>query len=557
MSKRLFSISDNHNIKHICLLIAFFCLSYLLTLGCRELTVPDETRYGEIPREMINNSSWFNPRLNGVHYFEKPGLGYWIHAASIMICGENNFAIRLPSALSAGFTALLLYLTAGPYGLLSAFIFLSCLGGFCIGNFALLDSLFSFFLTSAIITFYLATEQQAGNKYEKIFLISAGLFCGAAFLTKGFLAFLIPVISLGAYLIWQKRYFDLLRMGLLPIAVSLLLILPWAFATHLKEPDFWRFFFWNEHVRRFISENAQHNRPFWFFLVVAPIMCLPWTFTIPTAIAGLRDKFPKLSDPDNIIKMSLCWLGMPFIFFSISKGKLPTYILPCLPPFAILMASGLTHSLSKRNNRLFNRGIEISMIFAIILLFCFAYLHFHGYGKIHHVYDKSWKSLMFTNTIIFFLLVCTWARKTESRQNKIILFSLSPLLFFTTLNLLIPEQTIISKSPGILLRRNKDHIDKNIILISDEATAGAACWYFKRDDIYILGAPGELDYGLNREEAKNRLLSPEKARKIIIEHKNEVILTARTRNLNKWENLLPEPVFTDTSGPSGYVLLKF
>jgi 4-amino-4-deoxy-L-arabinose transferase len=83
-------------------LLLFFLLAYLLPLGARDLVLPDETRYAEIPREMIAGGDWIVPRLNGLRYFEKPVLGDWVHAAGQLVFGENNFAVRLPSAPAVG-----------------------------------------------------------------------------------------------------------------------------------------------------------------------------------------------------------------------------------------------------------------------------------------------------------------------------------------------------------------------------------------------------------------------------------------------------------------------
>ena len=92
------------------LLFVFFILAYLLPLGSHGLFIPDETRYAEVPREMIANGNWAVPHLDGVLYFEKPVLGYWAHAISQMLFGANSFAVRLPEALAAGLTALFIFL---------------------------------------------------------------------------------------------------------------------------------------------------------------------------------------------------------------------------------------------------------------------------------------------------------------------------------------------------------------------------------------------------------------------------------------------------------------
>jgi 4-amino-4-deoxy-L-arabinose transferase len=143
--------------------VALFLLIYILPLGARDLVVPDETRYGEIPREMITGGDWIVPHLNGLRYFEKPPLGYWVHAGFILLFGENNFAVRLPSSMAVGLSALLIYLLVnrvwpnktkedGFSATFAALIFLSCFEVFGLGVTAVLDSLFSFFLTATITT---------------------------------------------------------------------------------------------------------------------------------------------------------------------------------------------------------------------------------------------------------------------------------------------------------------------------------------------------------------------------------------------------------------------
>ena len=286
--------------SHEKLLILFiFLIVYLLPLGARDLAVPDETRYAEIPREMIATGDWMAPHLNGVRYFEKPVMGYWIHAVSILIFGENNFAVRFPSALSAGLSGMLIFWLvgsgAGEKGTrkfsaagLATLIFLTCFEVFGVGNTAVLDNLFALFLTAAIAAFYVATEKHPRTADEKAWLVLAGLATGLAFLTKGFLAMAIPIFVLVPYLTWQRRSRDIFRMGWLPLLTALVVVLPWGVGIGLREPDFWHFFFWNEHIRRFLGHNAQHTEPVWYFLMVAPAMFLPWTFLAPAAVEGLR-----------------------------------------------------------------------------------------------------------------------------------------------------------------------------------------------------------------------------------------------------------------------------
>jgi 4-amino-4-deoxy-L-arabinose transferase len=554
--------------RYAVLLLSFFLLSYILPLGSRDLIVPDETRYGEIPREMIAGGDWGVPYLNGLRYFEKPVLGYWVHAASILLFGENNFAVRLPSAMSVGLSALLVCVLVsrvcrnktredGFPAILAALIFLSCFEVVGVGNTAVLDSLFSFFLTATITTFYFASEAPPASAREKRFMLLAGLSCGVAFLTKGFLAFAVPVLALAPYLAWQRRYFDLFRMSWLPIFTAILVALPWGMLIQLREPDFWRFFFWNEHIRRFMADNAQHKHSFWFFFMTAPGMFMPWTFMFPAAVAGIREQLTEQGAQGRLMRLSVCWLMLPFLFFSLADGKLLTYILPCFPPFAVLMAFGLLHVLKKEGrNNYFQWGIVGStMLFSLILL-AFLYVQFFGYDGVRP-YSQPWKTVMVVNGLLFFILLCVWAFRTQRGKNKVLLFTLAPLLLFFIAHFIIPDPTAEAKEPGPLLEQHKQDIRDDDVIISDENTIRAVCWYLQRSDVYVLESPGELDYGLSYKDADGRLLDIRSAVDLIDRNRGKAVLIARVKKISRWRDQLPKPVSQYDSGPFGYVLWEY
>jgi 4-amino-4-deoxy-L-arabinose transferase len=556
------------NKRYILLLLSFFLLAYILPLGVRDLVVPDETRYGEIPREMIASGEWISPHLNGLRYFEKPVLGYWVHAGSLLLFGENNFAVRLPSALSVGLSALLIYVLVwrtsrrededgGFPAILATLVFLSCFEVFGVGNTAVLDSLFSFFLTATITAFFFATESPPKSAREKGFLLLAGMACGVAFLTKGFLAFAVPVLAVAPYLVWQHRYADLFRMSWLPILTAILVSLPWSIAIHLREPDFWGFFFWNEHIRRFLADNAQHKESFWFFFLTAPGMFIPWVFLAPAAVPGIKTRLFEDGSASRLLKFCLCWLVLPFLFFSLSNGKLLTYILPCFPPFAVLMAFGLLSVLKKDvRNRLFQGGIVASAVFFGLILVAFLYAQLFGFNGFRP-YTETWKAVMAVNSLVFFAMFCFWSFQSSSAQTKLILFGMAPLLLFFLTHYIIPDQTIEVKSPGTILEQHVQNIAPDSVIISDEESIGAVCWYLQRNDVYLLGGAGELGYGLTNEDARGRLLDPKSAATLMEENPGKGILIGRVRNVSRWRDQLPQPVFQDQNGPSGYVFWKY
>jgi len=296
------------------LLIFIFLFLYIFPLGVRPLVIPDESRYAEIAREMLETGDFVVPRLNGLRYFEKPVMGHWLNAASIKVFGENEFAVRFTSACSVGLSALMLFFLArrfaGSYfsGLVSSMIFLTCFEVFVVGVFSVLDSMFSFFITAAIICFYYAYSNSISDRLgpKNIFLLCCGIFIGFAFLTKGFLAIVLPVIIMTPFLIWEKRWKDLFTAPWIPLAAAVLVVLPWVVMIHLKEPDFWNYFFWEEHFKRFSTDNAQHKEPFFHYLLYFPAAAVPWTFLLPAAGFG----FHKIKHGNPIIKFAICWFTL-------------------------------------------------------------------------------------------------------------------------------------------------------------------------------------------------------------------------------------------------------
>lgn len=561
---------DSKNVKrpYTLLLLSFFLLAYILPLGSRHLIIPDETRYAEIPREMISSGDWVVPHINGARYFEKPVMGYWIHAASFLLFGENNFAVRFPSALAVGLTALLIYILvchincrAGeeeePAAALAALIYLSCFEVFGVGNTAVLDSLFTFMVTATIAAFYFATEAPRGSGKEKFLLLLAGIVCGMAFLTKGFLAFAIPVLSLAPYLVWQRRYLDLFRMAWLPILTAIVVILPWGISIHLREPDFWHFFIFNEHLRRFLSDTADHRQPFWSFFLSSLPMFLPWLLLVPAAFPGIWKFYRDPGTKGRLFRLSICWFVLPFLFFSASEGKLLTYILPCFPPFAMVLSLSFLHILKKEvKNPLFQWGILGNGILLAIIVLAALYLLVFGYRGFKP-YSQLWVSVLAMGGLTSLLFFHVFAFKYLKGPGKVLLLGFAPLVLFVASPFIIPDLTTEAKSPGPLLERNKHAIGANDIIITSRKTVKAACWYLKRDNIHVLGNAGELQYGMEYKDAGARVIDLTAAKELILTNPGKAVVIVSTKELKQWPVGFPEPVFKDDSGPRGYTLWRY
>ena len=551
------------------LLLSLYVAAYILPLGARDLFVPDETRYAAIPQEMIASGDWIVPHLNGLRYFEKPPLGYWLHAGSLLLFGENNFAVRLPSALAVGLSALLIFFMAGKtrwsrqdehrrYAPIAAtLVFLSCLAVFGVGTIAVLDTLFSFFLTACIAALYCATEATPSSAREKGWLLMAGILCGLAFLTKGFLAFAVPILVLVPYLIWQRRYADILRMSWLPIVAAVIVILPWALCIHLKEPDFWHYFFWDEHIRRFAASDAQHKQSFWYFLLAAPAMIFPWTCMTPAAVAGIAKLWREQPECVGLLRLCLCWMVVPFCFFSLSSGKLLTYILPCFPPFAVLMGFGLLHVFRHQGqSRLFQGGVAANGLLSAMVLMAFVTIQFAGFRGFRP-YSQPWQVIMIASGLLFCIALCRWSYRCKNAQAKVILAGVAVIFMYCMSHYSLPDNTRERKCPGAIVQRNKATISQDDVVLSDEESMSAVCWHLQRNNIYLIGPPGELAYGFRYQDAQTRLLDLPAAREHIRQHHGKTVLIARARNYKKWRDALPPASAQDQSGDNGYVVVRF
>ena len=360
-------------------LILIYILIYILPLGGRPMLTPDEFRYGEIPREMIESGNWVVPKLIGVRYFEKPVLGYWLNAASIMLFGENAFAVRFSSALTTGLAAFLLFFLVlksrkdPEEALLASGLFLTFGMVFGVGTFAVLDAPTMFFVSGTLVSFYLGCEQEKWGWQKAGYLAAAGIFAGLAFLTKGFLAFAVPAITIVPYLLWTKRWKQIFILPWIPLVFTIIISLPWALMINQQAPGFWSYFFWDEHVKRFMdSAGTHHPEPFYFFIPFLILGAMPLILFIPSAFAGFKEKFSGLID-DKLIKFAICWLAFPFLFFSACSGKLPTYILPCFMPFAILFGRGLLEYFRGNRTKIFDITAKIMMILLVV-----AALGFHN-----------------------------------------------------------------------------------------------------------------------------------------------------------------------------------
>ncbi|WP_164038275.1 lipid IV(A) 4-amino-4-deoxy-L-arabinosyltransferase [Serratia marcescens] len=489
-------------------LAVFFALVYLIPLNGRLLWQPDETRYAEISREMLQRGDWVVPHLLGLRYFEKPVAGYWFNNISQWLFGENNFAVRFGSVFSTGMTALLVFALAmlmwrnARRASLAALMFLSMVLVFSIGTYSVLDPMISLWLAAAMVSYYLTLKATSVKGKLGAYAL-LGLACGMGFMTKGFLALAVPVIAVIPIVIQQRRIKDLLCYGPVAIVTATLLSLPWALAIAQREPDFWNYFFWVEHIQRFAEDNAQHKAPFWYYLPVLLAAVLPWLALLPGALLkGWRERVQR---PELFFLLS--WALMPLIFFSIAKGKLPTYILPCMAPLALLMTAYAEDYAATLRARLFKANAWLNGLFGLIGIVALVVLSSGLLPKAHLFTPQECPKLVL-GLIAFggWLLFALVSVRDNGRQWR--WAAACPVLLCLVIGYAIPQQVTDSKLPQNFARATMAELSDSRYVLSDSVgLAAGLAWELKRSDVLMYSQKGEVAYGLEYPDAKGHLIS--------------------------------------------------
>ncbi|MBC7962113.1 MAG: glycosyltransferase family 39 protein, partial [Steroidobacteraceae bacterium] len=359
-------------LRDILLIMLVLGIPFLQYLGALPLIDPDEGRYAEIPREMLERWDFITPTLNYVHYFEKPPLLYWLNAASMRIFGLNEFAARLPSALCGLATVLTTYLTARwlydrRTALISALILGTSAGFVLQSRIILTDMLLTFCLTAALGAFIVAASQEKHRDRALPWYLFY-LFSALAVLTKGLIGIVFPAGIIFFYLLLGHEWGVLKRMRL---SSGLLLFLavaaPWFVAVSLRNPEFARFFFIHEHFERFTSNVHGRSQPVWFFIPVLAGTMLPWSFFIPGALGRAWRNRHHEGLPGLFL---LVWSVLIFLFFSKSGSKLVPYLLPIFPPLAIMISSRFCVLLEERGREI--KLVALLLGSVLLLLGCAA-----------------------------------------------------------------------------------------------------------------------------------------------------------------------------------------
>jgi 4-amino-4-deoxy-L-arabinose transferase-like glycosyltransferase len=294
----------------------FFGLTRVGVLG------PDEPRYTAIGRAMADSGDWITPRLWTQPWFEKPPVIYWLTATGFNFGLGPEAAPRIPVAITSVAFLVSFFLALRPQfgqraAMLSATILATCPGWLAYSHLGLPDLPMSAAFAMAMLTV-------ASGWLTPARVITAGVLLGVAILAKG----LVPlVLFLPAF--WFLRKEPLKAAGV--VGVALAVAAPWYLLVFSRNGSrFIDVFFVQQQFSRFLSGKFLHEQPFWFYIPVLAGGIFPWTPLAPLL-------FSKRLYEDRRVRFLLAWAAFGFLFFSASRGKLPGYLLPVLPPIAGLL----------------------------------------------------------------------------------------------------------------------------------------------------------------------------------------------------------------------------
>ena len=352
-------------------LFLIFVSGLVLYLGFaffRPLANPDEGRYAEIPREMIASGDYTTPRLNGLPYFYKPPLFYWMQCASMKAMGYNRFSIRVASSLMAVLGICMTYAAARALygrraGWFAAFVLATSILYYVIGLIVTLDMAVSVFMSGAMFSFIVAVKKS--GIYRSVLFAAFFVFMALAVMTKGIIGILIPCAVAFLYVVSggissviaffkniTARDWLFIFAG---IAAFLAITVPWHVLVSVanpatsaaegvlsKNPDgqgfFW-YYFIHEHLLRYIDpETSMRAQPFWFFLALAPAGAIPWISLLPRIVKNtVSGGSVDARDCRNDFLYMAIWICFIVAFFSISSSKLVPYITAIYPAFAFVV----------------------------------------------------------------------------------------------------------------------------------------------------------------------------------------------------------------------------
>ena len=467
-------------------------------LGSHGLIDPDEGRYAEIPREMLETGDFVTPRLNYVKYFEKPILHYWLTAASFAAFGQNEFAARLTPALCSLGSVFFVFILAKKRcgtaaGVYSVVVLSTGLLWFGVASFNIIDMTVSFFITLSIAGFWLAC---GGDCLDRKYLLLFYAGMALATLSKGLIGIVLPAGIVFWYIVLTGQWKLIGRTLYWPgIALFFLLSAPWFWAVCRVNEDFFHFFFVQEHFLRYTTKIHHRYQPFWFFVPILTAGFVPWAGLLPDIFReAVRQIGEKTARPFGLF-LGL-WFAVPFIFFSLSSSKLVPYIVPCIPPLSILggrVLSGFTGGNGAKAAHFLALSLAMWLILAV-----------GGPVYVAFLPDRIMAAKIFSRVAwplgALLCFVCVGFYAYRARSYSIMVRGMCVLAFVSTAFFATGfELAAYSKSYSEQAALVRAHIKPDDVVVSYKDIAQGLSFYLEKR-IVLANELGELEFGARQEQ---------------------------------------------------------
>jgi 4-amino-4-deoxy-L-arabinose transferase-like glycosyltransferase len=311
-------------------------------IGLHPLTLPEEGRYVGVAWEMLRSGDWIVPTQDGLPFFHKPPLFYWLTAASMQVFGANAAAARLAPLLGAvlaayGFHAATRRRAGAPLAAAAVLVLATMPFFFGAAQFANLDMLVAAFIALAILFAAEAALNLGNGQPHRRALVLAWACAALGVLAKGLIGLVLPGLVLVVWLVVSGRARMILRLiSPLGLVVFALIAAPWFIAVQQQYPGFARYFFIYHHFERFTASGFNNAQPWWFFLVAVPLLTLPWSLWLLRA--RIRSAPGDGVDRSAWRQLMWTWLAVVIVFFSLPESKPVGYAMPVLFPLAYLIA---------------------------------------------------------------------------------------------------------------------------------------------------------------------------------------------------------------------------
>jgi len=332
----------------------------------RWLTLPDEGRYAGVAWEMLRSQSPMVPLLDGMPYFHKPPLYYWLAQISYALFGVHEFSARVPSLLGAWSAGAGLYVFVSRYRNVAQARWAVVILGltplfFGAAQFANMDMLVASMITLCVLAAADTALRRAEGRPFRAMSMATGVLAALAVLAKGLIGLALPGAIVLAWLLLRRDWRGMRALLWAPALLAFAVVaVPWFALMQMQFPGFYHYFFVYQHFERFAQSGFNNAQPFWFYVPIVVGLALPWSIW---GAAIFTRGFWRDADPQGLRRLMAIWIAVVMVFFSIPQSKLIGYVLPVFPALAFLISERVSAAWAAGKRR----GVSTAIVVAAVI----------------------------------------------------------------------------------------------------------------------------------------------------------------------------------------------